>query len=308
MFQKQAFLIAFILAVFPFTIQAVEKLKPFILADIQQGNFTSVVEETKAKLNNNGFSTIAEYAPYPGSTVILATNKFLKRLAVREANAAYIASMRVSVTNTDTGIQVAYLNPDYYRYAYRIETDLKPLSESLEHAIGRMKTFGSKGLSPKKLKKYHYTFGMEYFDEQLHLASYDSHDEAVASVRKRLNENKGGTVLAYELPISGTETTVFGVGMTDDPSADKHVMDIIDHKPTKQTAHLPNEIVVIGERVYALHPRFRIAVNFPDTRMVGKHGFTNILDVPDATIKALTLGAGGELDQKSVHSMFDGGN
>jgi hypothetical protein len=38
---------------------------------------------------------------------------------------------------------------------------------------------------------------------------------------------------------------------------------------------------------YALYARFRIAVNFPDLKMMGSHSFMNIRCAPDAIEGAL---------------------
>ncbi len=41
------------------------------------------------------------------------------------------------------------------------------------------------------MRKYHYTFMMEYFDDPSDLASYDSHAEAVKAVEDGLTAGKG---------------------------------------------------------------------------------------------------------------------
>jgi hypothetical protein len=46
-------------------------------------------------------------------------------------------------------------------------------------------------------------------------------------------------------------------------------MSEIDFKDVRSTAHLPYDILVSGNRVYALYARFRIAVSFPDLSMRG---------------------------------------
>ena len=55
----------------------------------------------------------------------------------------------------------------------------------------------------------------------------------------------------------------------------------------KSTAHLPYEVLVSGNKVYALYARFRIAINFPDLSMMGANSFMNIMDAPEAIRKAL---------------------
>lgn len=73
------------------------------------------------------------------------------------------------------------------------------------------------------------------------------------------------------------------------------IMSEIDFKPVRSTPHLPYEILVSGNRAYALYARFRIAINFPDLSMMGQHSFMNIMDSPHAIEGALIQAAGGEL-------------
>jgi hypothetical protein len=67
---------------------------------------------------------------------------------------------------------------------------------------------------------------------------------------------------------------LFGVAMKCVTDADKYmddkfIMSEIDFKDVRSTAHLPYDILVSGNRVYALYARFRIAVSFPDLSMRG---------------------------------------
>jgi hypothetical protein len=155
-------------------------------------------------------------------------------------------------------------------------------------ALGRMEEFGSeKGLTASQARKYHYMFGMEYFDEPSLLAEYPSYEEAVKSVDAKLGANKNGVSKVYRVDIPGKQETVFGVALKAPTDADKYmddryIMSEIDFKDVKSTAHLPYEVLVSGNKVYALYARFRIAINFPDLSMMGKHSFMNIMKTPDA--------------------------
>jgi len=68
---------------------------------------------------------------------------------------------------------------------------------------------------------------------------------------------------------------------------DQFIMSEIDFHDVRSTAHLPYEVLVSGNKVYALYARFRIAINFPDLSMMGKHSFMNIMKTPDAIRNAL---------------------
>ena len=158
-----------------------------------------------------------------------------------------------------------------------------------------MKQYGpAEGLEADAVREYHYMFGMEYFDEPSLLARYKSYDEAVSIVEKSLAAKKGGVSKVYRIDVPGKDESVFGVHLTKDCSSDKFVMGHIDFKPVRSTAHLPYEMLVSGKKVYALYARFRIAINFPDLKMMGDNSFFKIMCAPDEIEEALMFAAGGK--------------
>lgn len=279
--------------------QAQEKLKPFVLASESTADFQASIEQVRQALESAQFQVAGEYSPYPDAQVIIATSRDLQRLAANDRNAAFLVGQRIAVTKVGRGVQVSYTNPDYFALAYRIQGDIAPISKRLASALGRADTFGSKGLSASKLGKYHYTFGMEYFDDELTLAKYDDHAQALSKVTAAVNEKRGGVTPVYRIEIPEAEIAVIGVGLSEGMSSDQQIMQVVDHKPLKHTPHLPYEMVIAGGEVIALAPRFRIAIDFPDLRMTGEHGFTQLMASPDAIRKALTLAAGGEWEEKA---------
>ena len=293
---------ALVAAIAAFPVQAEGEMKPFILASASTGTITDKLDGVKSALTSQGFEIAGEYSPYPAARIIIVTNNTLKKAAASHDRAGYIAGQRVTLTEVGDQIQVAYTNPVYMGAAYRIETDLSGVRASLEAALGAEKEYGpEQGLTEQELRKYHYTFGMEYFDEPNDLASYNSFREAVAEVEKGLAAHKGGTAKVYRIDIPGSKQAVFGVAMaaygeTGNKFMDEgFIMSEIDFKPERSTGHLPYEILVTGSEVEALHARFRIAINFPDLSMMGKNSFMNIMPSPDAIKEALTLGAGGDI-------------
>ncbi len=76
---------------------------------------------------------------------------------------------------------------------------------------------------------------------------------------------------------------------------DKYIMSEIDFKDIKSAAHLPYEILVSGNKTYALYARFLIAIDFPDLSMMGANSFMNIMSCPEAIRKALVQAAGGTI-------------
>ena len=279
-----------------------ENLKPFFLADAASGDFAQTVTDTKAKLGSAGFEVIGEYSPYKGATIIIVTNDALKNNAKATEFGGYGAVQRIAVTEMKGTIQVTYTNPVYMAAGYRMAGDLADVAAALKGALGEQKTYGSeKGLTAKKLKGYHYMFGMPYFDDPHVVAEHGSYDKAMQAVKTALAAKKGGVSKVYQLDIPGKKRTVIGVAMTEGMSDDTTIMTEVDFKDIRSTAHLPYEMLVHENgKVYALSAKFRIALNFPDLSMAGSHSFMGIMASPDAIKKALSQAAGAQAEKEST--------
>lgn len=276
-------------------------LKPFVLGSKGPGTVAEKTEAAKSALTANGFTVVGSYSPYPNATVVVVTNDALKANAGKSELGGFGAMQRVSITKMENEVQVAYTNPVYMANAYRMAGDLKGVAASMEKALGNVEAFGAKGLTAAKLRKYHYTIGMEYFDEPSVLAEHKSFEEAVSALEKNLAAGTTGVTKVYRIDIPGKQEAVFGVAMKgktpgDKNMDDKYLMSEIDFKELRSTAHLPYEIVVSGKKAYALYARFRIATSFPDLSMMGSNSFMNIMSAPEAIRKALVVTAGGKLD------------
>jgi len=281
-------------------VSAADKLMPFILASTAGDDLQQAVSTVKDALADEGFEVVGEYSPIEDTVIVVATNGFLRKLAAEEDGGAYFAPQRIAVSKVAGRVQVAYTNPEYWSSVYRVEQNVDQVTEKLKAALGAEKEFGSRGLSPRKLEKYHYTFGMEYFDDQLKLADYGSHAEAVRELERNLKKGVAGASEVYRIDARGGDVTIFGVSMTEDFSGDKTILEKVDVQPLKHAAHLPYEVVVFGDKVRALAPRFRIAISWPDLKMVGDHSFFEITRSPAEIEKVLTLVAGGKLEKSTA--------
>ena len=260
-------------------------LKPFVLASKSAGTVAEKSAQVKTALAAAGFVVAGEYAPYPGADIIIVTNDELKKNAAASEFGGYGAVQRVSVTEAGKEIQVSYTNPVYMANVYRMQGDLSGVAASLATALGKVEEFGAQGMTAKQARKYHYTIGMEYFDEPSVLAEYGSYQEAVQAVDAKLASNKNGVSKVYRVDVPGKLESVFGVALKGSGDGkymdDQYIMNEIDFRDVKSTAHLPYEVLVSGNKVYALYARFRIAINFPDLSMMGKNSFMNIMKAPE---------------------------
>jgi len=282
---------------------AAGEMKPFILGSTGTGAIADKVDGVKKSLTDNGFEVVGEYSPYKTAHIIVVTNDALKKMAASHDRGGYAAGQRVAITKVGDQVQITYTNPPYMAAAYHVKGDVSAVTAALGKALGSVKEYGpAEGMDADDIRGYHYTFGMEYFDEPNSLATYDSYEEAVAAVEKGLAAGAGGATKVYRIDVPGKKQTLFGVAMSSETTGNKYmddtfIMNEIDFKETRSTAHLPYDILVTGDEVEALHARFRIAINFPDLSMMGSNSFMNIMPSPDAIQESLTKAAGGTVKE-----------
>ncbi len=277
---------------------------PFVLADEKPGvNLATEIKAVQEKLQNGHFSIVGEYSPYKDSYIIIFTSDTLRKIVSKTRYGGFAAALRVSIVKYKQNIQITYTNPVFMQHAYRLRknTSLEPILEQLKATLGYKKEFGAKkGIKERKLRKYNYTFGMQKFNHFYELPDYSSHKEAIKKVEQGLAEKKYGLSQVYKITIPGKEQVVYGFSMrhidtNDEYVNDEFIMNIIN-KPLnpRRDAHLPYEVMVDGKNIYAMHPHFRIAINFSDLKMWGSAGFGKLLGIDDAIYKALSLTVGGQ--------------
>ena len=257
---------------------AAETLKPFVMVSDSAGDAAAAITDTRGKLEAGGFKVLGEYSPYAGANVIVATSDALLSQAAKSKFGGYGSVVRVSVTKAGDKVQVAYANPVYWAAAYQME-DLGEVAGALKQALGGTPYGSEKGLSDKKLRKYHYMAFMPYFKDHDELGSFGSHSEAVAAVNKQLASNANGLTKVFEVSLPGKDETLIGVGISQGDGADTYVMERVDKADIKHTAHLPYAVLVSGNDVYSLAGKFRIALSFPDLTM---GTFGSIMSSPGA--------------------------
>ena len=264
--------------------------QPFVLASVNDTGLQEQTEKTVDALIYSGFTVAGQYSPLENANVIVVTSPELLEIAASSDRGGYGAGERVSVTERDGKTEVAFINPLYLQYAYRLESDMQGVYDQLSEVLGNIESFGAeKKMTAKKLGKYHYMVTMQRFDDPSELGSFDSYDAAVAAVESGLAAEGDALTMVYKIDIPGKDQTVFGVGMKadDEPDIDEaSQLSIVDFEGYSKVAYFPYEILVNGTEVEALHMRFRMAVHFPDLSMAGKHGFTKLMSAPGATENA----------------------
>ena len=263
--------------------------QPFILASVNDVGLEEQSASTGDALTAAGFTVAGQYSPLENTIVMVVTSPALQEIAAKSDKGGYGAGQRISVSEREGKTEVAFVNPLYIQYAYRMDADMQGIHDQLSETLGNMESFGAKKkMTAKKLGKYHYKMMMPYFDDVWKLRSFDSHEAAIEAVEKGLAAEGDALSQVYRIDIPGKNQVVFGVGMKAVSEAEEdidetHQMSIVDFEGYSKVAYFPYEILVNGSDVEALKMKFRMAVHFPDLPMTGKHGFTKLMPSPGAT-------------------------
>ena len=268
--------------------------RPYVVASAGPGTLVDKTRSTRRALEDAGFELVGQYSPVEGTNILVVTNDEMKKIAAMSARGGYGAGQRVSISEAGDNIEVTFMNPVYTQFGYRLEGDMQPVYDALVASLGKTEFCGAgdKKMTAKKLGKYHYMMGMQYFDDPSELGSFESYEAAVAAVENGLAREGDALSQVYRIDIPGKQQTVFGVGMKmsneDEQDLDSAFqMSIVDFEGCKKRAYFPYEVLVDGNNVEALHMRFRMALHFPNLSMMGSHGFTKLISAPGAIEDAL---------------------
>lgn len=276
--------------------QASLAVAPYIQgAKLRSADLASQMTEVEKKLQAEGFDVIGRHTPKglpQQGAVVVTDSALLEALRTIGGSAVVAAGIRVGVHTDGT---VSYMNPDYWYRAYlrghfdAAQAAVQVVQARLSRALGPGVGFGG-DVPVGDLANYRYMIGMERFDSpRSELRSHASFQEAVDVVRGNLASGVGGTTRVYEVVMSDRETAVFGVAMNDPANGEGWwVRKIgVDH-----TAALPYEVFIVGNKVYALYARYRIALAWS---ALGMGQFMGIINAPSIIQDALGLVAGAPL-------------
>ncbi|HHH52436.1 MAG TPA: hypothetical protein ENK91_02160 [Bacteroidetes bacterium] len=258
-----------------------QKLKPYIIAGYSSQDINTVKKDIKQKLKDNGFEVLGSYNPMSsGTRVVFGVSDNNLRNAVKKTGGfrGFALALRVALTNEGGKIMISYTNPEYWGRAYfgkqwnLVNNYYANIDKKFKSALSGYggKTFiqfGSKdGIDKSDLKKYHYMFGMPYFDDNVKLKEFSDYGTAIATIEKNLNSGMLNVKKVYSIFLNGKKIALYGIGLTG-KDGEKLFMPKIDLNSPKHTAFLPYELLVVDNKAYMLHGRFRIALSFPDLSM-----------------------------------------
>ncbi len=269
-----------------------QELKPYTMGAQSTETLDVVREKTGQALSAAGFTILGQYQPALDEmrwVFIVNSPEMIESVQAIGGLTGFAAALRVGLTVENDTVNISYTNPIYLGNAYfqknfpDVEAKFLLVQEKLKQAMEGLGTvqdeaFGAEeGMTPKDIRKYHYMFGMEYFQDVVELTEFSSYEVGKSIIQSKLS--KGGDteqVYAYEVP--GQKLKLYGIALSGE-SGEEHFLPIIDISTPKHTAFLPYEILLMGNTAVMMHGRYRIALAFPDLTMTT---FSKIMSTPGA--------------------------
>lgn len=269
-------------------------LAPYLKGDKVAGaDLTARIDQLEKKLQAEGFTLAGRHLPKgmaDHATVVVTDAAMLT--AIRKAGGSTVIASAIRVGVLPDG-SVSYMNPDYWYRAYlrgqfkSAQASAKAVQSRLVKALGDGGAMGG-DVPESDLENYRYMFGMERFDSpNSEIASHASFDAALKAVRANLAAGVSDTARVYEVVSAENQTAVFGVAMNSATDGEAWWVNKIgaDHM-----AGLPYEVFIVGNKVYSLYARYRIALAWP---ALGMGQFMGIINAPDAIRATMVRVAGG---------------
>ena len=256
-------------------------------------DLSTQLAQVEKKLQAEGFTVVGRHTPKglpTHASVVVTDPAMLEAIRTIGGPSIIAAGIRVGVQSDGT---VSYMNPDYWYRAYlrgqfkTVQAPAKAVQVRLAKALGDGAVFGGE-VSEADLPNYRYMLGMERFDSaNSELSTHASFEEAVKAVQDNLSKGVGNTSRVYEVVMTDRKLAVFGAALNDPSDGEGAWVNKIgaDH-----IAGMPYEIFIVGNKVYALYARYRIALAWP---ALGMGQFMGIISTPDAIRNTLSRVAGG---------------
>ena len=254
-----------------------QTVSPFYNAGQVTGTLKSIKEKVKSALIAKGFKITGGYHVANKSSLYILTysSTELRGVCLKVKEQGIIAAnLRVGFEKIGDKVEISMLNPKYLflgylRSAYdankvvldRVNEKAKQAVKSV--AVHQLQSFGG-SLKESELKNYHYMAMMPYFDDPIELKTFNSFDDAIATLDKNLAAKKGNTKKVYKLLYKKSQRAVYGVALLDKEKGEGYFLPLVGQK---HFTAMPYEIVVEGKEVTMLHGKFRFAMYWPELSM-----------------------------------------
>jgi len=218
------------------------------------------VQDVKTKLNNGGFTVLAEYPSVSDGTTVVFTCKGIKNEAAKP-NRAHAGVLRVFVD--DKNKVISFTNPRYFGHAFmQDDYNDKVFSKAktkIEKAFGTL-TPSKDALDTDDLAGYHFMMGMPYYEDAEELASGNTQD--LLTKAKAHNP-------VFVLKLSN-ESYLVGIDLSD--------KSFVEKIGRANATVLPYCVAIENGKATMLNAKYYLAISYPSLSM-GE--FMTISDVPD---------------------------
>ena len=140
-----------------------------------------------------------------------------------------------------------------------------------------------KGLTAKKLRKYHYMMAMPYFKDVVTLVKKSDYDTVTAAIEAHAAAEGSTESIVYSIKSADKKSALYGIALSG-PKGESKFLPTIDSGQPRHIPFLPYELLVLEDRVVMLHGKFRIALSFPD---LGMGTFMKISSAPGDIANAM---------------------
>ena len=258
------------------------------------GGIDSVASIVKESLSSAGFAVVGEYSPTGDANfraIAYTRDDIISALGKLEPERMLAAALKVGLKVKGERVAVTMTNPELIFRAYtqkefsKAETALMKANQDALSAFPQSKGFsapapmGGGDLDSEKVHKYHYMFGMQYFEDMAKLNRKKvAFEMLTAKIEKNLSAGVSETALVYTIKPAGKKIAVYGIALLDKKRGEPFFLPIIgdDH-----LAAMPYELIVINDTAFILHGRYRIALHWPALTMMT---FGKIMSTPGAII------------------------
>ena len=256
-----------------------DHLEPYILIGESGKSIERTASDLIGRLFMNGFEILGRYHPAedPNRYVIVVTHSYLREsLAQRQPTAAFAGIIRIAITREGEMTYVSCQNPEYWANAYFRE-DYPLIAESIARfrstlltAMPRMRgrfnrPFGASSerpLSAEDIRVYRFHRRAETFDDRIILATFNSFEEAEATLEMNLATTQGITKV-FEMKDPQSQWKLYGLAL-EGAGGEARIFSMLDQKKIKRTASLPYELLVLENQIVILPVRYRLPLSFPD--------------------------------------------
>ena len=254
-------------------------LEPYVLIGESGRSVKRTVSDIIGRLFMGNFEILGRYSPAgdPDRFVIVVTNRdLLEAVQVSKPTAAFAAAIRIAVTREGELTYVACQNPDYWANAYfqedylSVSEQIARFKQELLKTMPRMRgrfnrPFGASSerpLSAEDIRVYRFHRRAETFDDRIILATFNSFEEAEATLEMNLATTQGITKV-FEMKDPQSQWKLYGLAL-EGAGGEARIFSMLDQKKIKRTASLPYELLVLENQIVILPVRYRLPLSFPD--------------------------------------------